>query len=492
MKKPNVLLILSDQHRQDCLSVYGNPDVISPNLEAIAKDGVVFDGHFCPYPICTPSRYSLLTGKYPSFHLGANNDATLPNGIETFPKVLRREGYKTAAVGKMHFAPTYLDVGFDKMLLSEQCGPGRFCDDYHRYLKNLGLLDVIDLYDQRGEYRQNAPAEYWENFGALCSDLPLEHHSTTYITNQALAQVDQFNPDGGNLLMLGYIKPHHPFDPPEPYAGMYDPDTLSLLDGYTPTVAEVDKRVRGFFDFSTLTEKDLRRVMAHYYGSITQIDDGVGQILQRLKDRGMYDDSLIIFTSDHGDYMGYRHLITKCNHMYDPIMRIPLIIKYPASWNKTGVDRGLSTNIDIAKTILTVCGVEHAPTMRGLDLTRGAEREIVVGEYSMRGLNEYMIRSKTHKLLLYADGAPRLFDLAADPQETNDVAGDPAYADVLRDLKDKLIEEFILKRQNTRHQDVHAPVVNGKTHDEMTRARLDMADYMATTSAVKPARVLYG
>jgi len=113
-----------------------------------------------------------------------------------------------------------------------------------------------------------------------------------------------------------------------------------------------------------------------------------------------------------------------------------------------------------------------------------------VGEYGW-GFNDYMVRTKTHKLLLDTNSGARLFDLAADPLESNDVAADPAYAGVLQNLKDKLIEEFLIKRQNTRHQDFHAPVVNGKTHDEMMRVRTDMADHMAATSPVKPTHVLY-
>ena len=489
--KTNVIVIHADQHRVECLGAYGNKDVKTPHLDGLAAEGVLHTGHFCSYPICTPSRYSLLSGMYASAHHGSDNRCTLPTGIATFATELRKAGYRTAAVGKMHFTPTYLDTGFDTLVLAEQDGPGRFEDDYHAHLREHGLLDELDLLDQRGEYRANAPAEYVESFGAKRSDLPLEHHSTSYITRESLAQIERFNPSGGNLLMVGYIKPHHPFDPPEPYADLYDPEKILLLDGFTPTLAEVDQKYKGYFDYSKLTEKKLRLITALYYGTITHVDDGVGEILQRLKDKGMYDDSLILFTSDHGEFLGYRHLLTKCNHMYDPIMRIPLIIKYPAPWKKTGVDHALSTNIDIAKTILTVCGVEHAPTMRGLDLTRDAGRETVVGEFSMWGLNDYMVRSKTHKLLLDAGGGARLFDLAADPLESNDVAADPAYADVLRFLKDQLIAEFLLRRQSTRHQDAHAPAVNGKTQDEMERARKEMADHMAAASSVKPASVLY-
>ncbi len=212
MHKPNVLLIHTDQHRYDCLGCTGNPDVKTPAIDALAADGVVFENSFCSLPVCTPSRYSLLSGLYVHQHLGWSNRCTLPPGIATFPKEFRSAGYRTCAVGKMHFTPTYLDVGFDEMILSEQDGDGRFDDDYHRYLKARGLVDAVDVIDQRREYRELASAEYWASFGAQESDLPEEHHSTTWIGDRAMDVVSRWQ-GGGNLLMAGFIKPHHPVRP---------------------------------------------------------------------------------------------------------------------------------------------------------------------------------------------------------------------------------------------------------------------------------------
>ena len=157
--KYNVLLIHADQLRCDCLEPYGNTQVKTPNLSLLARDGVCFDNHFCSYPVCTPSRYSLLSGLYVHQHLGWSNHCTLPPAIPTFPKILRENGWKTAAVGKMHFTPPYLDVGFDTMVLAEQNGKGRFCDDYHRELMAHGYRDTTDLIDQCSECRAHAPLE---------------------------------------------------------------------------------------------------------------------------------------------------------------------------------------------------------------------------------------------------------------------------------------------------------------------------------------------
>jgi arylsulfatase A-like enzyme len=240
----------------------GHPDLQTPNLDALAADGVLFRESYCPFPVCTPSRYSLLTGLYSRQHAGRTNYSTLPAGLPTFPRVLRDAGYRTAAVGKMHFTPTYLDAGFDRMLLAEQDGPGRFEDDYHRWLRLEGLCDRLDVMDQRREYREQAPPEYWEQFGAMASDLDEAHHSTTWIGDRACEMLSGWT-DGGNLLMAGFIKPHHPFDPPRPWADQYDPQALTLPPGWLDAPLPRDlARNKGYFPNETLTEAALRRVLA--------------------------------------------------------------------------------------------------------------------------------------------------------------------------------------------------------------------------------------
>ena len=170
MHRPNILLIMADQHRWDTVGFNGNAQVQTPHLDALAEDGVNYPHTICPYPVCTPSRYSLLSGIYVHQHGGWSNHCTLEPNIETYPRLLRDQGYATKAVGKMHFTPTYLDTGFEEMALCEQDGDGRYDDDYHRALVENELVDAIDLYDQRREYRRYAPPEYWETFGAMASD----------------------------------------------------------------------------------------------------------------------------------------------------------------------------------------------------------------------------------------------------------------------------------------------------------------------------------
>jgi arylsulfatase A-like enzyme len=433
---PNVLILHTDEHRFDCLGCCGHPDVRTPNIDALAADGVRYTESFCPFPVCTPSRYSLISGLYVHEHRGWNNHSTLHPDIATFPRMLREAGYRTAAVGKMHFTPTYLDVGFERMLLAEQDGDGRWDDDYHRYLRDRGLVDYGDLEDQRREYREHARAAYWERFGALPNDLPEEHDSTTWIADRSMEVLDGWG-DGPNLLMAGFIRPHHPFNPPGRWATMYDPEALALPPDWTEAVPARDREFhKGYFPNQELTEPAFRRVAACYYACISQIDHHVGRMIERLKARGLYDNTLIVFTADHGDYMGCHHQILKGGLMYDPLIKVPLIVKWPGGRRAGRVSRELVNNVDLAPTLIRAAGLEPPTAMSGQDLDRGVDREIVFAEAAHR-----MARTGGEKLLL-CDPRERscYFDLSADPLELENLFEEPDRQEEIARLERALAE----------------------------------------------------
>lgn len=364
--RPNILIIHTDEHRIDCLGAYGNADIKTPHIDGLAADGVRYDNSFCPFPVCTPSRYSLLCGQYVHEHRGWTNRSTLASYIGTFPKILRTAGYRTKAVGKMHFTPTYLDVGFSELLLAEQDGPGRWDDDYHRYLMRHGLVDHNDIEDQLGEYRKYAPKKYWNTCGALVSNLPEKHDSTTWIADKVMDTLESWTDQGDQLLMAGFIRPHHPFNPPSPWHEMYDPEKLSLLPGWTSKCLEHDfKFSRGYFPNDKLAEPILKQVMAYYYSMISQIDHHVGRMTELLRQKGLYDDTLIIFTADHGDFMGFHHMLLKGNYMYDPVIKVPLIVKWPGNTRAGTVSKRMVNNIDLAPTICRAADCKVGPQMHG-------------------------------------------------------------------------------------------------------------------------------
>jgi len=466
----NILIIHVDQHRMDCLGAYGNTDIKTPNIDRLAADGVCYANSFCPFPVCTPSRYSLLSGRYVHDHHGWNNRSTLAPDIMTFPKVLRTAGYRTKAVGKMHFTPTYLDVGFDELMLAEQDGPGRWDDDYHRYLMRHGLVDRNDLEDQLvNEYRKSARKEYWDTCGALVSNLPEEYHSTTWIADRAMEALRSWDGRGSRLLMVGFIKPHHPFDPPAPWHRMYDPEKLSILPGWMDSCYDHDLRYsRGYFPNDKLTEPVLRRAMAYYYANISLIDHHVGRMLALLRQNGLYEDTLIVYTADHGEFMGFHHMLLKGNYMYDPLVKVPLIVKWPG-WERAGtVSQRMVSNIDLAPTLCRAAGCRPAPQMDGCALQDpGAGHDLIFAEAD--GGRQVMVRSGERKLILSDSRSESLFfDLQKDPMEMNNLHACPEHRDEVRDMATAVSTWRSKDSKPQAYQDDDAPQIqqpNIPSHD---------------------------
>lgn len=440
-KRPNILIILADQHRYDCLGCNGNLDVKTPNLDALAQDGIIYENCCTTFPVCTPARYSFITGLYPHQHLGLSNHSSIPSALPTFPKILKKSGYQTQCIGKMHYTPTYADLGFEKMILAEQDGPGRFDDDYHRYLKEHKLVDKTDLFDQVPEYRMKTSKDYFTNFGTEESNLTDEHYSTTWIGNHACEAIEAWD-DGDHLLMVGFIKPHHPFDAPPPWSKMYDPEKLHILPGWTDQILENDgKYKKGYFDYTSLSQTALKKMMAQYYAAISQIDHNIGKMIKILKKKELYDNTLIIYMSDHGDFLGFHHLGLKGNYMYDPLIKIPLIMKYPMNVGKGQRKSELTSIIDISATLIEQSGNILPNTMWGCAIPLGEDhqREYLFAETDTA---DYMVRSMRYKLL-YSQKAPcQFFDLIEDPYELNNLYEKPESQMEIRKMKDALLDWF--------------------------------------------------
>lgn len=477
----NVLIIYADEYRFDCIGAAGNEEIQTPHLDALAADGVLYNNSFCVWPVCTPSRISLMTGQYVKQHGGTSNRSTVLPGTPTYAGILRDAGYETTAVGKMHFTPAYQDVGFDTMILAEQNGRGRNVDDYHRHLKDEGTLNVMDLVDQEREFRKDAPPQYWQTFGAYVSDVPDEYHHTTWTGDRAVETVGKWTADRGNVLMAGFLKPHHPFDPPAPWHERYDPEKVSILPGWTESVPERDwERAKGYFDNSTLTEPALKLVTAYYYAIITHMDHHIGRIVATLKEKGLYDNTLIIFTADHGEYMGFHHMLLKGNHLYDPLAKVPLIIKYPKQKHAGMKTDELVNTLDVTATILAETGQKLAPHMRGTALGgptpgRTRPREVIITEDS-RGL---MVRDQRYKLLIDRDSTKDLFfDLELDPYELDNRIYDTNYASKILAFKQAALDFYLNDTVRPAFVDEEAAMIDGdNVPKDLEATEAEMLDY---------------
>ncbi len=316
----NVLFLVADQWRHDRSGFGGTPSVPTPHCDALAAAGRLRTHSFCAYPVCTPSRYSMMNGLYARQHLGLGNTATPRTDVETWPKVLRSAGFDTRAVGKMHSTPTRLDLGFERMILAEQHGDGRFEDDYHGELLGRGIVDRLDLIDQREEYRAGADAAYHASFGAAASALPEGLHSTDWIGDRAEQEIAGWDADARHALLVSFIKPHHPFDPPQAWLDPCDPAATAIPADWTDEPDPRDLALHGgHFPHEDLTRDKLREVARHYDATIRHLDDRIGRILSKLREVGREEDTLVVLTSDHGEYLGSHHLLLKQNTMYEAL-----------------------------------------------------------------------------------------------------------------------------------------------------------------------------
>ena len=474
----NVLFIMCDQLRWDYLSCTGHPHLHTPNIDALAARGVLFDRAYVQSPICGPSRMSFYTGRYVASHGSTWNGIPLKVGEMTLGDHLRPLGVRTALCGKTHMTA---DVeGMKRLGLSPdseigvrvaECGfePYEREDGLHpdgpRYPRNRS-------YDQFMKKRGWPDGNPWETVansaededGNILSgwfmdnaDKPAraadEESETPYITSRAM----DFIREAGDMpwcLHLSYIKPHWPYIVPAPYHDMYGPEThldpvRSEAERDTPHPvygAFMEERVsRAFCDDCTRT-----RVLTAYMGLIKQIDDQMGRLMAFLDAQGLTEETMIVFTSDHGDYLG-DHWMGEKELFHDASARIPLIVVDPRA--EADATRGLKSSalveaIDVVPTILDYFGGEAVPHIiegRSLmPLLHGQTdslRDVAVSEYdySMRDVRRRLgVEVKDAKLTMLFDGRwkyifaegfrPMLFDLYNDPDELADLGADPAHA----------------------------------------------------------------
>ncbi len=432
--RPNVLLMTADQLRFDCLGAAGNPLLQTPHLDALAASGIRFANAYTPATICVPARQSILTGQAPTAHGAMSVRSAIPEGRDTLVRRLRDSGYRTAGFGKMHFWPVYADYGLDHLELAEQDGPGWQVDDYHaRFLADRGRVDQWDLWDQQEAYRREAPSSYWESYGAAPSELPEELYHSTWIADRTIAWLESLNGRTPFFAWASFIKPHHPFDPPRPYDTLYAPDEVPLppreeLWRHKPLLTSLgDPRV-GYFDTRAMRDSDLRRVAALYYGVTTHLDRQVGRILAALDRSGLAETTTVIFTSDHGDYLGQYGLFLKHpNVPYDALARVPLVVRSPSTpiAHAGSVSEALVSTMDLLPTGLTQAALDLPDYVQGRDLsallqdphTPFADPVFVEsGPYRA-------VRTPRYKFIHCAGTATgELYDVLADPYETTDLA----------------------------------------------------------------------
>jgi arylsulfatase len=414
---PNLLLITTDQQRADALE---SDAVRTPHLDQLRHQGAQFTRAYAETPICVPARISIMTGRSSLQHGVTHNGPTSAvMGREgTLPALLRGAGYATAAIGKLHFTPQRARHGFDETLLP---------DDYYRSMAGQPMQPM------RHGLGQN------ELFPGMAT-VPEAMTLTAWIADQCVQYVrHRRDPTVPFFLWASFSKPHPPLDPPEPYASMYRDAPLpepvcgewAADDGDACPPAFARQRQRGSFDL--LPPPVVRAAREAYYGLVTHVDYAIGRIFAGLQDVGLLDDTLILFTSDHGEFLGDHRSGNKVM-FHEPSARIPFLLRPPASWPTRWhgeTSDALVTHTDILATLVRAAGGTPPPASTGLDLVallRGeTTREHLCGVATEAGYDEPIYLAVTDgrwKYVWYPEGGhEQLFDLATDPQELVEVSG---------------------------------------------------------------------
>lgn len=321
MPQPNILLLFVDQMRYDAMRCAGNPTINTPALDRLAREGMNFTHAVTPVPVCVAARHSLVTGQRCAAHgRFANN---LPNpepNLYTLPQLLGTAGYQTRAIGKMHFMPPRRHFGFHRMELMEEIPKCREEDEYLTYLKQVGYGHIRQVHGVRNLlYHQ--PQE---------SVIPEEHHGSTWVADRTIDFLHETRHQPF-FCWSSWIAPHLPWNAPEPFASMYpleDIDPPHNWDQPRETLPPLMRWAKETSDTAFASVDHLKRIKSLYYGNISLIDKGVGRILDTLDELGMAENTLVIFTSDHGELMGDHGAFQK-SKPYEASTRIPFLMRMP-------------------------------------------------------------------------------------------------------------------------------------------------------------------
>lgn len=495
MTQPNFIFITSDQHRGDCLGVEGR-NIKTPHLDQLAKDGTRFASAICPSPVCQPSRASILTGQL------CRTNGVHDNGIDLEPEVgekgfagtLGGAGYETAFFGKAHLSSydaRHKTGTPESVLSSEDFGDDWFGpymgfkhvetmihghnwftpqkpprgQHFERFYYGSGRGDELnELYWKNGRDTKGA-AQTWH------SQLPLAYHNTPWTADRAIEWINHGrDKEKPFMTWISFPDPHHPFDCPEPWSYLHDPKDVDLPEHRTRDLenrpwwhkAALENTPQGdpesikirqaYSRIPQQTDDQLREIIANTYGQIALIDHHVGRIMNTLREAGLDENTYVIYSADHGDWLGDHGLVLKGPMFYEGLLRVPLLVKGPGVPAGQVVDEPVS-NMDLGPTMFDLAGVDarqdqHGQSLRPFLEGKDETRDFAMYEWellpnrvgvalSMRG-----VRTKTDKLSMdMRSGDGEMYDLVSDPNEMVNVFADPAYAQ-----RRKVLEGYLAQR----------------------------------------------
>lgn len=485
MSKKNIVLIMSDEQRWDTTGFAGNTAAKTPFLDALADEGIVMQNCYTPYPLCCPARTSLWTGMMPrNHHTWGNWRAVRPELRDgTLVKAFGRNDYHTVYVGKWHVPGTTPErMGFKDSAaipaVLKGRDRGRFIPDYREYARNKGyplLEDHIENLTQNDLEQLQQPGK--APYGT--ASIPYEHFLEKWQTDQLLETLDRRPQDKPFFAVCSYNAPHFPMIVPEPFDKLIDPDSIPLPANFCRGIdGKPDEVILSnyFQDYKNYSEEEWRRMIAHYYGLCSLVDEQVGRIVQYLKENGELDNTIIVFVSDHGDMMGAHGLMEKGHALhYEETLKVPLLFWNPDLRERQSKEQLVSL-VDLLPTLADLVGVDIESEVDGRSFAsilsqheQGHTREHIIAEtfrlaeeqsghrgggdgkyvpieqLDMCGSKDQMnisIRSVNEKYIFRWNGEDEYYNLSEDPYENINLINSKEDALSISDLQEILINEY--------------------------------------------------
>ena len=454
--RPNILILMPDQLRKDSMGCAGHQLIKTPNIDLLATEGVRFLNAFTVCPICMPARASFISGLYPHNHGMWTNSGQLPANDETFFHHLQKAGYYVAYIGKSHYYPhgnlhmkdkeDYMHArGID--YVHETTGPWATTttDSYMTdHWQEKGLLKMFrDDYARRRQYGHRA---VWH------SPLPVDEFLDSYIGRKAVEFIESYDYNKPFCLFVGFGGPHEPWDAPGEYATMYNPEYTPLhIQPENPAhwVTEYAKNRMMHGRIEGMTEDEIRKIRANYYGKILLIDNWFGLIFSAMGKRGWWDDALVVLWSDHGEMAG-DHLRLHKSVFYNSSVRVPLIIRWRNQLNINTTSDALAQIIDVYPTILEAVGAEPSRRCFGKSLIpvlkdpKTQHRDAVFSEIHSEGHYNIMVCTERYKYAMDDTGKGyMLYDIANDPDEQKNLIVKADFQKIEHECRDQILRFMI-------------------------------------------------
>jgi arylsulfatase len=437
--QPNILVLFTDMQRADTIGALGNPVIRTPSLDRLVAQGTAFTNCFSPSPVCVSARCCMHYGQYPQRTGLYSNGPMMDDNDASYVALLGRAGYRTHAIGKCHFTPERLALrGFQTRLTQEENISDPETDDYSCYLRDHGF-DYLEPQGTRSEMY----------YIPQVSHLPAEAHPTQWVADRSLDFLRETRPSSQPwMLFSSFIHPHPPLAPPKPWHKLYRASLMpfpSVPPGSDELHTWVNRHQNRYkYRDQGLDANLVRLIKAYYYATISFVDYQIGRILDELEQRGQLDNTLVLFSSDHGEFLGDLNCFGK-RSMHDAASRVPMLARYPGSFAAGHRCARATSLVDAFPTIAAAAGLDtRALDLDGEDLGAVAsgesDRQRVYSQFASEGRGIYMVVDQYWKYFYSAaDDREFLFDRVTDPHETRNRAGLSLCRDIKAELKADLL-----------------------------------------------------